>query len=161
MRKNYPLLFIVEDNLAYSKIIEHHLKKNGFANVLPFSTGEDCLKHIYLKPDIIIQDYKLQGISGLNVLQLFKKRLPACEFIFLSGQDNIDIAINTVKFGAFDYIIKNDTAFERLIIKIDNIIDLQKLKRKNRMYRMILYIFLVSICILLGLLILTSDIFLF
>jgi DNA-binding NtrC family response regulator len=161
MRKNYPLIFVVEDNLAYNKIVEHHLKKNGFSNVFPFSTGEDCLKHLYLKPDIVIQDYKLQGISGLNVLQAFKKKLPACEFIFLSGQDNVDIAINTVKFGAFDYIVKNDTAFERLLNKIDKILHLQKLKRKNTLYRNFLYIILISVILLLGLLILSSNIYLF
>lgn len=142
----YPLIFIVEDNQAFNKLIEQHLRKNNFQNVKSFTTGEDCLKQLYLKPDIIIQDYMLQGISGLSVLQRTKKILPDCEFIFLSVKDNIDIALNTIKYGAFDYIVKNDFAFQRLIQKIENIIQIQSLKRNNR--QLILLSILLLACLL-------------
>jgi hypothetical protein len=56
MKKKYPLIFIVEDNLTYSKIVDYHLKQNHYGNVEKFVSGEECLKHLYLKPDIIIQD---------------------------------------------------------------------------------------------------------
>jgi DNA-binding NtrC family response regulator len=120
-KKDYPLIFIVEDNVAYNKILEHHLAINQYTNVLPFLSGEECLKNLYRKPDIIVQDYKLQGISGLNVLRRTKKILPKTEFIFLSGIDEIDVAIDSVKFGAYYYIIKNDIAFSRVLSKIEEI----------------------------------------
>jgi len=143
----YPLIFIVEDNKAYSKIVEYHLKHNGFSNVKTFISGEECIDNLDLKPDIIIQDYKLQGISGLNVLQKVKAILPYTEFIFLSSQDSIEIAVNSIEYGAFDYIVKNDVALHRLMQKIDNIIRLQKLRKRYQWQKVIIVIFM--LCILL------------
>lgn len=156
-KKKHPIIFIVEDNKAYNKIVEHHLNLNGYPNTYPFASGEEALKQLYLKPNIIIQDYKLQGMSGLNVLQRVKKVLPNTEFIFLSGQDNIEIAVNTVKYGAFDYILKTETALQRLIQKIDTITNFQQLKRSKQKYFIAAYIFLAILVILLFLIIFTTQ----
>jgi DNA-binding NtrC family response regulator len=160
-KRKYPLIFIVEDNKAYNKIIEHQLRANGYQNIIPFISGEDCIKSISLRPNIIIQDYKLQGISGINVLKRFKKALPKCEFIFLSGQDNVDIAVNTVKLGAFDYIVKNETALQRLLQKIENITKYQLLRKRNFRYRMALFISLFLFALLFLILFFTTDLYFF
>jgi DNA-binding NtrC family response regulator len=160
-KTKYPLIFIVEDNVAFSKIVEHLLLSNGYNNILIFSSGEECLKNIYQKPNIIIQDYKLQGISGINVLQRVKKVLPLCEFVFLSGQDNVDIAVNTMKLGAFDYIVKNETALQRLIQIIDNIVRLQKLNKRNRRYILFAYFVLIVLAFMLVILFFSSDVYFF
>jgi DNA-binding NtrC family response regulator len=134
-KKNYPLVFIVEDNKAYSKILEHHLGINNYKNIVPIVSGEECLKKLYMKPDIIIQDYKLQGISGLSVMQRIKKILPKTEFIFLSGIEDINVAIDSVKLGAFYYIVKNDQALKQLLTKLDEIKEVQNRafqKKKKR-----------------------------
>jgi DNA-binding NtrC family response regulator len=143
MKKKYPLIFIVEDNVAYTKVVEYHLNHNGFENVMTFTSGEDCLNNLYLEPDIVIQDYKLQGISGLNVLQRVKSCLPFTEFIFLSSQDSIEIAVNSIKYGAFDYIIKDEVALHRMTQKIENIIKLQKLRKRYKIQKIIVVIFMV------------------
>ena len=124
-KKNYPLIFIVEDNKAYSKILEYHLEINNYKNIVCILSGEECLKKLYLKPNIIIQDYKLQGISGLNVLQRTKKILPKAEFIFLSGINDLNVAIDSVKSGAYYYIVKDDVALKLLLLKLDEIKVLQ------------------------------------
>lgn len=148
MRTRYPLIFVVEDNKSYSKIIEHHLKHNGFENVMTFSSGEQCLNQLNMRPDIIIQDYKLQGISGLNVLQRVKDVLPFTEFIFLSAQDSIEIAVSTIKYGAFDYIVKDEVALQRMIQKIENIIRLQKLRKRYQVLKVLIIINLVIAALL-------------
>ena len=142
MKKKYPLIFIVEDNKAYTKIVDYHLRHHNFDNIETFVSGEDCLNHLHLKPDIIIQDYKLQGISGLNVLQRTKAVLPYTEFIFLSSQDSIEIAVNSIKYGAFDYIVKNDVALHRLIQKIESIIKLQQLRKRYQWQKGLVIIFM-------------------
>jgi DNA-binding NtrC family response regulator len=149
MSKKYPLIFIVEDNKAYSKVVDFHLKHNGYENTMLFTSGENCLNELHLKPDIIIQDYKLQGISGINVLQRVKSVLPFTEFIFLSSQDSIEIAVSSIKYGAFDYIIKDDVALQRLLQKIENIITLQKLRKRYQLLK----VAIVSLMILATLLI--------
>jgi DNA-binding NtrC family response regulator len=147
-KKDYPLIYVVEDNMAFGQIVAHHLKINKYTNVTLFISGEECLKHLNAKPDIVIQDYKLQGISGLNVLEQAKKILPHTEFIFLSAQDNADIAVDTMKAGAFDYIVKNEVALHRILQNIGNIITLQKQKKHNRLQRLLIYLFTVFIILL-------------
>jgi DNA-binding NtrC family response regulator len=130
-----PLIFIVEDNKIYNQLVAGFLEKKGFTNVKSFSTGEECLKNLNLNPDIIIQDYLLQGMNGIEVLVRAKKHHPETEFIFLSGQDSMEVAVNTMRYGAYDYILKNDMTLDRLADKIGRILKAQKLARKNKMVR--------------------------
>lgn len=160
-QKGHPVIFIVEDNKAYSKIIEHHLKTNQYHSIYTFSSGEECLQNLYLKPDIIIQDYKLQGINGISVLLQYKKTYPHCEFIFLSGQDDIPTAVNAIKAGAFDFIVKTDNAMALLVPKIEDVIRLQKHERKIRKRYNVLILSIIALFILAGILILSNRIFLY
>lgn len=116
-----PMIFIVEDNFIYNKLIASHLRSNNFNRIESYQSGEDCLKNLYKKPDIIIQDYLLNGISGLDVLKESKKKNPETKFIFISGQDNIDIAVDTIRHGASDYLVKNQFAFKNMIEKIHDL----------------------------------------
>jgi DNA-binding NtrC family response regulator len=156
VKKKYPLIFVVEDNLAYSKAVVHFLKQNGYENNMNFTSGEECLQHLYLNPDIIIQDYKLQGISGLHVLRRTKKILPRTQFIFLSSQKSIDTAVNTMKHGAFDYIVKNETALQLLIPKIENIRTIQGQGKRNKTLRLFFILF-ISAIVMIGMAILIAD----
>lgn len=160
-KRKHPVIFIVEDNKAYIKIVEHHLKSNGYTSLHTFVSGEECLQNLYLKPDIIIQDYKLQGINGIFVLSKYKKKLPYCEFIFLSGQDDVPTAVNAIKAGAFDYIVKNEKAMTLLVPKIEEVIRLQNHKRKIRKYYNALFLSIVALFILAGILLLSNRIFLY
>jgi len=116
-----PLIFVVEDNQMYNKLVVSYLKTNKFTNVLSFLTGEDALKNMDKNPDIVIQDYLLEGMTGIEVLIKAKKTNPNVEFIFLSGQDSIDIAINSMKYGAYDYIVKDQMALQKMVNKINKI----------------------------------------
>src|SRR5674476_998396 len=86
--QKYPLIFIVEDNSVYNKLIVNHLRSHKLIRTESFLSGEECLKNIDRKPDIIIQDYLLDGINGIEVLKATRKKYPETEFIFLSGQND-------------------------------------------------------------------------
>ena len=101
-----------------------------------------------MRSNIIIQDYKLQGISGLNVLQRVKSVLPYSEFIFLSAQDSIEIAVSSIKQGAFDYIVKDEVALQRMIQKIGNIIRLQKLRKRYQILKIVIIVNLIIAALL-------------
>ena len=67
--KNEQLkVFVVEDNELYSLMIDHKLKDIGNYHITTFTSGEDCLKNLYLEPDVIILDYYLTGMTGLETL---------------------------------------------------------------------------------------------
>ena len=143
--KKYPLIFVVEDNSVYNKLIVSHLHSHKLTRVETFASGEECLKNLQLKPDIIIQDYLLEGINGLDVLKATKKRFPSTEFIFLSGQDSIEVAINSMKYGAYDYIVKDRFALKKLTDKIKRIMITQELITNNKRYKMGITLFILAL----------------
>ena len=147
--QKYPLIFIVEDNSVYNKIIVNHLRSHKLVRTESFLSGEECLKNLYRKPDIIIQDYILDGINGIDVLKATKKKYPDTEFVFLSGQDNIEVAINSMKFGAFDYIVKDQNALVKLTDKINKIMISHELINSNKRYKLGVTLFFVALAVIL------------
>jgi DNA-binding NtrC family response regulator len=140
-----PLIFVVEDNQMYNKLVVSYLKTNKFTNVESFLSGEEALKNMYKNPDIVIQDYLLEGMTGIEVLIKAKKSNPSVEFIFLSGQDSIDIAINSMKYGAYDYIVKDQMALQKLVNKINKINSVTELVYTNKRYKIGVVLFFIGI----------------
>jgi len=140
-----PLIFVVEDNHVYNKLIVSFLKTNKFTNVESFYSGEDALAAMDKQPKIVIQDYLLEGMNGIEVLKKAKRVVPEVEFIFLSGQDSIDIAINTMKYGAYDYIVKDQMALKKMVSKINKILSVTQLQKSNKRYKMGVILFFVAL----------------
>ena len=115
---------------------------------MPFFSGEDTINNLYRNPDIIIQDFLLDGMNGIEVLKKAKEQNPNIEFIFLSGQDNIDVAINTMKYGAYDYIVKDQMALKKLVNKINKIQSVNKLVKSNKRYRLGVILFFVVLVVI-------------
>jgi DNA-binding NtrC family response regulator len=153
-----PLIFVVEDNQVYNKLVVSYLRSKKFNRVESYTSGEDCLNALDKKPDIIIQDYLLEGMNGIDVLKAAKKVHPEIEFIFLSGQDSIDVAINTMKYGAYDYIVKDQLALKKIVNKITKIISVQQLVKSNKRYKMGVTLFFVALVVII-ILILSLTIF--
>ena len=143
-----PLIFVVEDNQMYNKLVVSYLKTNRLTNVESYLTGEDALNNMHKNPDIIIQDYLLDGMTGIEVLIKAKKTNPNVEFIFLSGQDSIDIAINSMKYGAYDYIVKDQMALQKMVSKINKINSITELVKSNKRYKIGVVLFFIGISIL-------------
>ena len=142
-----PLIFVVEDNPVYSKLVVSYLKTNKFNNVEAFSSGEEVLEAMGRQPKIIIQDYLLDGMNGIEVLKKAKKIAPEVQFIFLSGQDSIDIAINTMKYGAYDYIVKDQMALKKMVNKINKILSITQLEKSNKRYKTGVILFFVFLAL--------------
>jgi DNA-binding NtrC family response regulator len=144
----YPLIFIVEDNSVYNKLIANHLHTHKLIHTESFLSGEECLKNIHRRPDIIIQDYLLNGINGIEVLLATKKKYPEINFIFLSGQDNMEVAINSIKFGAYDYIIKDQNALNKLTDKINKLIVTHQVIYNNKRFKHGITLFFIALAII-------------
>jgi DNA-binding NtrC family response regulator len=143
-----PLIFVVEDNQMYNKLVVSYLKTNKFTNVESYLSGEEALNNMHKNPDIIIQDYLLDGMTGIEVLIKAKKINPAVEFIFLSGQDSIDIAINSMKYGAYDYIVKDQMALQKMVNKINKINSVTELVKSNKRYKVGVILFFFGLALL-------------
>jgi DNA-binding NtrC family response regulator len=154
-----PLIFIVEDNTVYNKLVVSYLRSQKFTRVESYLTGEECLKNIHKRPDVIIQDYLLDGMNGIEVLKATKKLYPETEFIFLSGQDSVDVAINSMKYGAYDYIVKDQMALKKMVDKINKIISVKELVKSNKRYKSGVTFFFIALAVLILLLISLSLLF--
>jgi len=123
-------IFVVEDDPIYSKVLAYHLSQNSDYDVETFESGKHLLTNLYKNPDLITLDYSLPDMSGLEILtkiQEFNSGLPV---IIISGQSDIQTAVNLLKEGAYDYIIKDNEAKNRLWNTVKNVREHNKLKKE-------------------------------
>ena len=142
--KKNNLIYVVEDNKVYNKLIAEYLAKQHFTNVKSFYSGEECISAIEKGeiPDIIIQDYFLEKMNGIDVLLRVKKISPRSEFIFLTGNESMEVAVNTIKFGAYDYIIKDKITLDKVVDRIQKIRKVKALEKRNKQIQTYIILFL-------------------
>lgn len=155
--KKSLLIYVVEDNQVYNRVVTQYLKKLNYINVKSFFSGKECIKTVMNgeNPDIVIQDYFLDDINGIDVLKAIKAKSKNTEFIFLTSNENIEVAIECIAFGVHDYILKDrGDIFKRLEDKLGKVSKLILLRRKNRFIQLaiVLTILVLSIIIISGLL---------
>ena len=125
---------VVEDDRAMSEMVRDYLSmKFPSSEITVYNTGEEALNGILIEQDVMILDYHLdsanaKALNGIQVLQKLKERF-STPVIFLSSQERADISANTIKYGAYDYIVKNEAAFTRLEIVISNMLGHEDVKK--------------------------------
>jgi len=107
-------IFIVEDDEFYGEMLKHQLQKNPDYEVELFLNGEDCIKNLHKQPSAISLDYSLPDYTGYEVIKKIKEFNPETPVIIVSGQEDISTAVELLKEGAYDYIIKNEDTKNRL-----------------------------------------------
>ncbi|MBL0102318.1 MAG: response regulator [Bacteroidetes bacterium] len=117
-------MFLVDDDPFSLNLTEQHIRNLGYPDVSVFRTGEDCLEHLDQKPEAIILDHKMNSMSGYEVLKEIKRRDQSIFVVMLSGQENLKVAVDSLKNGAFDYLIKGDdeeAKIEKVLQRIHSI----------------------------------------
>jgi len=108
------LIYIVDDDPIYGRLIRKILYDYDFTNVQMFPSGEECVKNLYKNPEFIFLDYNMNGLNGLKVLKIIKEYNDETKVVIISAQEKIDIALKAIKLGAFDYVIKDDFVHKKL-----------------------------------------------
>lgn len=134
-------IFICDDDKGLNALIKTYLSKQGFKNISSFYTGEDTVKSADKKPIVVIQDFDLPGINGLETMKQFKEKSPDTEFIFLSGQESIKTAVDVMHNGAFDYIVKDSFAPENAFHKILKVLKIKKLSTDKQSFKIGVFMF--------------------
>jgi DNA-binding NtrC family response regulator len=99
-------LLIVEDDPLQRKLIKENLEQEGYT-VLEASSGNEALNLIADHPiDIAIVDYKLDGETGIDVIQDILAQNPLITPIVVTAFGNVENAVDALKKGAYDYIVK-------------------------------------------------------
>lgn len=133
-------IFLVDDEPIQNEMLKDFLSERYTYEIKVFESGEEALANMHLHPEIVVLDYHLNAHlndaqNGVDVLKEIKDKYPEVQVIMLSGQDKIDVAVDTMKFGAFDYIVKGESAFARIENVINNASEIHKLKVINEGYK--------------------------
>ncbi len=100
------IVFIVDDEPAISKLLSYWVKDKWKYDVEVFDNGEDVLKKLSSKPDLILLDIMLPGLDGLETLKRIKHYDENLPVIILSAQGSIEVAVEALRYGAYDYFPK-------------------------------------------------------
>ena len=114
-------VFVVEDNDWYNKLLVHNLSLNPDYQVIGFQKGRDCIANLGQDPDVVTLDYRLPDMSGIEVLKQIKKENPDIQVIMISEQADINVVVELLKEGAYDYIVKTNDIRERLLNTVQHI----------------------------------------
>src|SRR4051812_16031074 len=105
-------ILMLEDNPTDSELAGHTLRRGGVKfTSTRVETEQDFIHELEKNPpDLILSDYALPGFDGYAALEIAKKRCPLTPFIFLTGTMGEEVAIETLKSGATDYVLKHRLA---------------------------------------------------
>ena len=100
-------VLLVDDEVPFVETMTKRLKKREL-DVISAYTGIDALRTLEKHPkiEVVILDVKMPGMDGIETLKEIKKASPITEVIMLTGHATVESAIDGMKLGAFDYLMK-------------------------------------------------------
>lgn len=138
-------VFLVEDDTTYAATLTQYLSRffKSKIRVDSFTSGEKCLEKIEKDPkqatDVVILDYYLnsnspKAMNGIEVLKKIKEINSKITVVILSAQDKMDIAADSIKHGAYEYIVKSESGFIRTHNIIKNLMAVLVVAKASRIY---------------------------
>jgi two-component system NtrC family response regulator len=129
-----PSILVVEDEAKMRRLLELQLAEEGFrAQAVP--DAEAGLKLLHKEPfDLIVTDFKLPGMSGLEFLQAVKRVNANLPVIIMTAHGTVESAVEAMKIGASDYVLK-PFALAELMLVIRKELAAHDLREENRILR--------------------------
>ncbi len=128
--RNHLKVFILEDDVWYGSMLQHYLSLNPDYEVKRFESTQTFFDRLHELPDVVTLDYSLPDMDGGQVLKKIKNQCPDVQVIMISGQEDIATAIDLLKHGAFDYIVKNEDTKDRLWNSILHLKEIRGLRKE-------------------------------
>ena len=112
-----PLVLLVDDEVPFVETMTKRLSKRQL-KVLPAYSGREALEKLAENAvDVVILDVKMPGMDGIQALREIKKIHPLVEVIMLTGHATVETAVEGMRLGAFDYLMK-PCEIEELLAKV-------------------------------------------
>lgn len=129
--QNLRKVLLIDDDDSLRRVTEYSLHSAGF-QVLSAANAEQGLKSFDIdSPSVVITDINMPGLSGYDVLEKVKESNPETIVIVITAYGSIEKAVEAMKMGAYDYIIKPFSKDE-LILTVEKALNLLGLKAENQ-----------------------------
>ena len=122
-------ILLVDDDSAFRHVVSGELRRLGY-EVTTAASGEEAVQRVAAsEPEAVLLDLRLPGMSGLETLRILNANVPAAEVILLTGHGSIDTAIEAIRIGAFDYVVK-PCPLDELDVRIQRALERRALRRR-------------------------------
>ena len=126
---NKANILTIEDDPLQRKLIKENLEEEKFI-VFEAANGREALNIIAESPiDIAIVDYKLESETGIDVIKQMLEKNPLITPIMVTAFSNVENAVEALKMGAYDYIVK-PIDFEKFLLVIERALERQRLQKE-------------------------------
>lgn len=111
-------IMLVDDEIPFVEAMSKRLSRRDLVVEQAFG-GKEALEKLVggSKAEVVILDVKMPGMDGIESLQAIKRKVPLVEVIMLTGHATVESAIEGMKMGAFDYLLK-PCDMDNLIAKV-------------------------------------------
>lgn len=123
-------IYIVEDDPWYGEILAFHLSLNPDYKVTRFESGKECLAKMSAKPDLVTIDFSLPDMKGDELFKKIRELNPHIPVIIISAQEEVSVAVNLLKMGVNDYLVKDEATKDLLWNSVVRIRENQSLKKE-------------------------------
>lgn len=149
-------IFLVDDEPIQNEMLKDYIAERFLYNIKIFDNGEEALANMHLNPEIVVLDYHLSAHkpdaqNGVQILKKMKESYPEVQVIMLSGQDSLQVAVDSMKYGAYDYVVKGETAFSRTENALNNVSELHRVRVINNSYKKTIIMLVVVIGLIIAL----------
>ncbi len=127
-------VLVVEDHDSERRAVSQLLKGEGLT-VFGAESADKALGYIDENVDVVLSDLNMGDVSGIDLLNLWKKRKPDTQFILLTGHSSVSSAVEAIKGGAYDYVTKPVNPDELLMLIKRAIESMQKDRELDNLRR--------------------------
>lgn len=112
-------LYIVDDDETYARVVTEPLKSSYVVKIC--ADAENCLQAVKVKvPDIVIIDYYLPGMNGLELFKILQEEFHIPKLILLSSNEDSKVVLDMIRNGVRDYVIKDENVMDALHEALDD-----------------------------------------
>lgn len=128
-------ILYIEDDAGLARLAQRRLQRLTGFSVTTAVSGEDGMQALAAQmPDVVMVDYVLPDMNGLDVLKLIARQYPSAVAIMVTGAGDESVAVEAMKYHAMDYIVKDAAGayLDKLAGRIGRLVEFQRLKSKQQ-----------------------------